>query len=197
MIQSGRFETTTKTRIKTKYGTILKVITYDDDPDAYPDVEYKIRPICEYCGRAIECLCFNSENCDFPYEDALFNLQRCWICGSNTCLIKYQKESDPEYYSYLHANYNGNRMLIADHLEIIGSGDTTMSKKRRLLQLVNKKILQAFILACVFLGELEFLKSYAYKGFDTYLPIIFIAMYTVSFIIIDKLFNRTKMDVKT
>lgn len=116
MIQSGRFETTTKTRINTKYGTILKVTTYGEDPDAYPDVEYKIRPKCHYCEKLIECLCFNSNNCDFPYEYALSNLLRCWICDSNTCLIKYQKETDPEYYDTLHANYNGDKQLIADSI---------------------------------------------------------------------------------
>lgn len=112
--KSGRFETSTKTKIKTKYGTILKVTTYDGDPDSYPDIEYKIRPICDSCGKPIECFCFNSDNSVFPYEDALSNLQRCWLCGNDDCLIKYKKEDNPELYNHLQANYNGDKKAIAD-----------------------------------------------------------------------------------
>lgn len=128
MTQSGRFKTTTKTRIRTKYGTILKETTYDVDPESYPDIEYKIRPVCYCCGNPIDCLCFNSDNCDDLYEDALFNLKRQWICGSVMCLIQYQKEIDFKHYDVLYGNYKGNLYKIsediADGLDTIESGES-------------------------------------------------------------------------
>ena len=114
MNQSGRFDTSTKTKIKTKYGTILKVTTYDSDPESYPYTEYKIRLVCDICGKPIECFCFNSDNCDFPYEDALSNIQKCWLCEKDECLVKYEKENDPEHYRNLHTNYNGDKKAIAE-----------------------------------------------------------------------------------
>ena len=114
MIQAGRFVNSTKTKIPNKYGTILKVTTYNGDTELYPDIEYKIRPVCDICGKPIECFCFNTDNSDFPYDDALSNLQKRWICGENECLIKSKKENDPEHYNTLHANYNGNKSAIAE-----------------------------------------------------------------------------------
>lgn len=112
MNKTGRFETTTKTTILTKCGTILKIIIYREE--SLPETEYVIRPACIYCEEPIGCICFNPDNSDDPLEDALSHIEGTWVCEKIKCLIRYQKENDPEYYETLKANYNGNEKDIAD-----------------------------------------------------------------------------------
>lgn len=112
MSKTGRFETSTKTRIKTEFGTILKIIRYSED--SLPEIEYNIRPACAYCGDSVNCLCFNLDNSEHPFDDALSILEGTWICGKDKCVIAYQKENDPEYYETMNANYNGNEKALAD-----------------------------------------------------------------------------------
>ena len=112
MSKTGRFETSTKTRIKTKFGTILRTARYSED--SFPEIEYTIRPICNYCKESIGCVCFNPDNSENPYEDALSTLEGAWTCGKVKCVLAYQKENDPEYYEIMKANYNGDEEALAE-----------------------------------------------------------------------------------
>lgn len=114
MSKTGRFETTTKTRIKTKFGTILKIIRYNED--SLPEIEYSIRPVCVYCEEPIGCICFNPDNSDDPFKDALSVLEGRWVCERVKCILRYHEESDPEFYETMKANYNGNEKALAEAL---------------------------------------------------------------------------------
>lgn len=95
MIESGRFETSTKTKIKTEHGTVLKVVTYGEDC-IHPSVEYRIRGICKYCGDKLDCWCFTDEYCKNPLQEAKDYLVGGFICDEPTCVIKSMKKNDPE-----------------------------------------------------------------------------------------------------
>lgn len=97
--KSGRFESSTKTRIHTPYGTIIKITTYPEDSE--PFTEYNIRPICAICKEPIECLCFNFNNSDEPHKEALKQLQCEWVCTGVECRLKYMKGDDPEQYKII------------------------------------------------------------------------------------------------
>ena len=112
MTETGRFESTTKTRIHTSDGTIIKTVRYPEDSE--PFIEYNIRPICTICKEPIECLCFNLDNSDEPREDALNNLQYKWICSGVECRLKFMKEDDPEKYKEIEELCNGEAYLMSN-----------------------------------------------------------------------------------
>ena len=112
MTETGRFETTTKTKIRTPNGTILKIVTYDGEFPPY--IDYNIRPICEYCNKPAGCVCFNVDNSIKPYEDAVSVLKGLWICGNVDCILKHYKEDDPDYYSCIESNFNGDKKEMAN-----------------------------------------------------------------------------------
>lgn len=125
MSKTGRFETSTKTKIRTPHGTILKTVTYDGE--SRPFVEYNIRPICKYCKNPVGCVCFNVDNSDHPYEDAVSVLQGPWICVKIDCLLQYHKEDDPEYYACVESNFSGNKkemaIIFSDTMPELEEGD--------------------------------------------------------------------------
>ncbi len=111
---AGRFNTETKTKISTEHGTILKVTLYLEDN--FVIEEYRIRPKCDECGGDLDCICFNENNSDKPFEDAIINLKRKWICARPQCQVNYLKKDDPEYYKELFDSYNGNIEEMAQGL---------------------------------------------------------------------------------
>ena len=121
----GRFDTITKTKITTPYGIILKVTRYEEDSNL--DVEYKVRPVCVHCHQPLDCFCFNDDNSDFPYEDALYNLKMSWVCERYECLSKYMLEFDPELFGVLCTRHKGDKLKISDsiydQLGVVGAGD--------------------------------------------------------------------------
>lgn len=92
-MSTGPFDTTTKTKIKTPYGTVLKVTTYEID-NIHPSVEYRTKPKCVICGEVSDCMCYQEDN-DFTFEDAEGGLKIGLICGDPDCVIEYQRENDP------------------------------------------------------------------------------------------------------
>lgn len=106
--QAGRFETTTKTKITTEHGTILKVTTYYDE--GYTEDNYKIKPKCGVCGEGIECLCYDS------FKTAVSNLERGWICSNTVCVIEDTKKSNPDYYEELMKKFKGDQYAVAEEV---------------------------------------------------------------------------------
>ena len=92
---SGRFDTTTKTKIKTPYGTVLKVAHYDYD-FTLPDIEYKIKGVCKRCGASIGCYCFNEDKYDDALGNAIEALQFGFLCDNPQCIIRYEMDYNPE-----------------------------------------------------------------------------------------------------
>lgn len=110
---TGRFETKTQTKIKTEHGTVLKITWYVLDAQIE---EYRIRPMCHVCGGCVDCLCFNEDNCDDPFNEALDNLQKEWTCVKDTCVIEDWKARDPDYYQELIEKHGGNIKSIASDI---------------------------------------------------------------------------------
>ena len=113
MTGTGRFDTTTTTKIKTKHGTVLKVATYEEDCTR-PDIEYKIRGTCKYCGDKLECWCFTEDNFEDPLQEAIDCLSTGFICDKPRCVIESEKENDPEQLKILQANYEDDEYAIRD-----------------------------------------------------------------------------------
>lgn len=117
---AGRFPTSTKTKIKTEWGTILKITTYDpDDGEFPPKEEYKIKPKCQFCGNPVDCYCYNDDNCDSGmdlFEKALEDLKKKWMCMSTSCIIQGLKEYDPDRYKELKDLYEDDKESIADEI---------------------------------------------------------------------------------
>jgi len=126
MTDTGRFDTSIKTKIKTPHGTVLKISKYEEDCTS-PDIEYKTRTKCSVCGAVMDCLCFNDDNATKPYDDVIECLNRVWICGNADCLIQYEKENDPERYDELVILTKGDTHamaeIIADSIGCIEEGD--------------------------------------------------------------------------
>lgn len=112
MTRTGRFDTKTTAKIKTKHGTVLKVTTYEED--WHPEVEYKIRGICKYCGDKLECWCFTEDNFKDPLQEAIDCLSTGFICDKPKCVIKSMKEKDLEQLKILQANYEDDEYAIRD-----------------------------------------------------------------------------------
>lgn len=105
---AGRFETSTKTKISTEYGTVLKVTTYYDE--GYVEEDYKIKPKCTVCGGGVECLCYDS------FETAIDNLKKEWVCCGNICIVEDIKKSNPDYYEELVKKFGDDIDSIADEI---------------------------------------------------------------------------------
>jgi len=116
MIQTGRFDTSTKTRIKTKHGTVLKVVTYKEDCTR-PDIEYRIRGICKYCGDKLDCWCFTDEYFDDPLQEATDCLVGGFICDEPACVIKSEKENDPKKLKELMKRYGEEESAVRDAIQ--------------------------------------------------------------------------------
>ena len=116
MIESGRFDTSTKTKIRTKHGTILKVVTYEEDCTG-PTIEYRIRGICKYCGDKLDCWCFTDEYFEDPLQEAKDSLVGGFICDEPACVIKSEKENDPEQLKILQANYKDDEYGLRDAIQ--------------------------------------------------------------------------------
>lgn len=105
MINSGRFESKTKTKIETPFGNILKVTTYPVDEEPYTD--YKIRKLCSICKMSTICMCFNNDNSNDPLEDAIKILNRHveLTCDNPKCICEFMKKNKPEIYEKLSKKY--------------------------------------------------------------------------------------------
>ena len=124
-MSSGKFNTSTKNKLTTKYGKILKVTHYESD-EAYPIMEYKIRPICSICGGDVGCVCYNNDNSDDePYDAAIKGLQQKWCCEKSHCICEFMKEYNSEKYKKLVKKYGNDEQSISDNLleEFVDSGE--------------------------------------------------------------------------
>lgn len=111
---SGRFDTSTKTKIKTPYGTVLKVTRYEEDSN--PDIEYKVRPKCIHCKKADECYCFNEGDYENALESATELLQFGMVCDTPLCVIKQGLDNNPDKTNELILKYGDDVYAIADEL---------------------------------------------------------------------------------
>lgn len=111
-MSSGSFETTTRTKIKTAFGTVLKLTRYN--PHGEPEVEYWARPKCTYCKTVTECLCYS----EFDYYDALGRatelLQMGTVCENPQCVIKCALRCDPEWTELLIRKHGVDVYAIRD-----------------------------------------------------------------------------------
>ena len=110
-----QFETTTKVKIKTEWGTILKVTHYS--PEFEPYNEYKINPKCMMCGRNIGCMCFDWDNSESPYQAAIEHLMSTWICNLEKCVFESAKSDDPEYFDDMYEIFKGDKRKLLQHLQ--------------------------------------------------------------------------------
>ena len=110
-----QFDTTTKVKLKTKYGTILKVTHYSPEFESYN--EYKINPKCKICGDNIGCMCFDWNNSDEPYETAVDHLESTWICNKQRCVFKSAKDDDPEHFDDMYDVFKGDERKLLHHLQ--------------------------------------------------------------------------------
>ncbi len=113
MKKSGRFDTSTKTKILTEFGTILKVDIYKD---GYHFEEYRIRPVCSHCNGKMDCVCYSEDNCEEPYEYAIGDLQKRWTCTKPDCVVDYVRTDDPEYYKDLIAKHGNDKWSMAQDI---------------------------------------------------------------------------------
>ena len=116
MIQTGRFDSSTKTKIKTEHGTILKVATYEEDCTG-PTIEYKIRGICKYCGDKLDCWCFTDEYFEDPLQEAKDCLVGGFICDEPACVIKSEKKNDPEKLKEFMKMYGEDEYAVRDAIQ--------------------------------------------------------------------------------
>jgi hypothetical protein len=112
---SGRFETTTKIKINTPHGSILKVVHYEIDEE--PHDEYKVRQKCSICNGSTICLCYNDNNSDDPLQSAIDSLSRKWYCDKVHCICEYIKKNLPDKYEELRAAYNNNESAMVESLQ--------------------------------------------------------------------------------
>lgn len=111
---SGRFETTTKTKIQTPKGNILKVTHYDIDEEPYD--KYKVRPKCSICGENISCLCYNDDNSDDPLQSAINTFYREWACNNIHCICEYMKTHYTRKYEELATIFGDDESAIVESL---------------------------------------------------------------------------------
>jgi hypothetical protein len=115
MSTSGKFDTSTKTKLTTKFGKILKVTSYESEGQEF--VEYRIKPKCSYCGGDVGCVCYHDDNSDEPYDAAIRGLQTGWICEKVDCIITYLKENNPEHYTELTKEFGDDKLSIVEYLQ--------------------------------------------------------------------------------
>lgn len=111
----GRFDTSTKTKIKTPYGTILKVSRYEEDCTE-PDIEYKVRLVCTYCKELVDCYCFNDDDYELgnAFEEATELLQFGMVCDNPQCVIKRGLDNEPDATNALILKYGEDVYAIRD-----------------------------------------------------------------------------------
>ena len=114
-MSSGRFDNTTKTKIKTPYGTVLKVTRYEEDSN--PDTEYKARPVCTYCKEPVDCYCFNDSDYENALEEATELLQLGLVCDNPQCIIKQGLDNNPELTNQLIFNYGEDVWSISNAIQ--------------------------------------------------------------------------------
>ena len=101
--KTGQFESTTKTKIKTEHGTVLKETTYEPGcSELY--IEYKTAPRCSICGDRLDCMCFSS------LESATKSFKK------GDCWFKYELGNDPDYVKQLIEEHNGDVDAVKEHL---------------------------------------------------------------------------------
>lgn len=115
MSGTGPFDTSTKTKIKTPYGTILKVSRYEVG-FGRPETEYKIHGKCSYCGADMGCWCFEEDNCDDPIQEATDCLRGGFVCESPTCVIACKMNDDPDFVAELRDKYSDDEDSIMDEI---------------------------------------------------------------------------------
>jgi hypothetical protein len=113
MKDTGRFETTTKDKIITENGKILKVVIYGYED---PHEEYRIRPKCEFCGEDIGCVCYTYDNSNNPFKEAKKGLISNWCCDNIHCIYKYLKKYNREKYNELVSKYGDDEYAIVEEL---------------------------------------------------------------------------------
>lgn len=113
-MNEGRFDTTTKTKLTTKYGNILKVINYESE--GQEQIDYKIRPTCSICGGDVSCVCYNDDNSNEPFDAAINGLQQQWCCEKPHCICEFTKTIWTEKYEELVAKYGNDEHTICEVL---------------------------------------------------------------------------------
>ena len=114
-MNSGKFNTTTKIKISTLNGNVLKVTNYNVYEEPYE--EYKIRPKCSICGGDVGCICYNYDNSDNPAEDATDGLLKRWCCEKAHCICEFLKDYNPEKYKELVKKYGDDEWSISEVLQ--------------------------------------------------------------------------------
>ena len=112
---SGQFETTTKVKINTPQGNILKVAHYEIDEEPYD--EYKVRQKCSVCGESTICLCYNDNNSDDPLQSAIDSFSKEWCCDKVHCIYEYIKKNLLDKYEELRAAYNNDESAMVESLQ--------------------------------------------------------------------------------
>jgi hypothetical protein len=105
---------TTKTKIKTQHGTILKVTTYEYGEQ--PDIEYKVRTHCVRCGCDTGCLCFQ-ESEGYSIKDVIAYAPYELLCDKNECIIEFESQHDPELLKILQDKYKNDEIGLAQAIE--------------------------------------------------------------------------------
>lgn len=118
MKNSGRFETTTKVKIPTPFGVVLKVTIYNiDEEPIEPIIEYRIRPKCAICGENAPCMCFSYDNFDNPEQESIDTLQKELTCEKSHCICETFKKMMPEEYTRLEKEHGGDVLSICEALQ--------------------------------------------------------------------------------
>jgi hypothetical protein len=115
-MNSGKFNTTIKTKISTPNGNILKITHYRQRDEEEPCDEYKILPKCSICGDGI-CVCYNDDNSDDPLKDATEGLLKQWYCEKSHCICEFMKTIDEDRYKELVKKYCGDECAICEALQ--------------------------------------------------------------------------------
>ena len=113
--KSGKFDNTTKVKIETPYGNILKVTHYHIGEEPYD--EYKVRPKCAICGGKALCMCFSDDNSDNPEQEAIDSLQRDFTCEKPHCICEIFKRIRPEEYAKLEMTFGNDIWSICEELQ--------------------------------------------------------------------------------
>ncbi len=120
MIQAGRFDSTTKTKIKTQHGTLLKVTLYEED--CLPQVEYKIYGVCRQCGGPVGCFCYDESEFSDAFNHAILGMRFGFLCEKTECAIRSEMEINPERVEALIEKYGNDKCSIRDKIYELWSG---------------------------------------------------------------------------
>jgi len=114
MNNSGRFNTTTKVKLSTPNGSVLKVTNYLVDEEPFDD--YRIRPKCEFCGGDVGCVCYSVHEYTDPLIEATEGLLKDWCCEKIDCLYKALEKYNPDKLKSLKLTYGDDKQSIVDAL---------------------------------------------------------------------------------